>query len=469
MVKRKSVFLMALFVLFMANPVCSQTREPDSKLTVLIPATEKQWGQYLRATLRYHGAKVLRKIDLEPWRQLVVVSFDDAYIDEDEDGNPVQVLQLRLHPRKTGVLQLPPLKLGAAQSRATDINIRPPVIKNSAIKLDWQLSTLSPWQREAVLLRVQLHTRDYAAHIKLDLPNNPQFLSRVLKTERHVLADGSYRFDAGWIFYPMDSGLLELDLPAVRYQIAGSDRRQFYLPLQKLQVKPLPNYLPPTLPVGKLDVQSEIADDEKGGKQWQVNIKTDALIPYGVPELDTQLAALSKKDIANVEIKYVQQSAYSEYGDRSVYSSPLPDWLLSFGSDLKLTFRFFDTETGRLSEVSHDLPRRWNMPGWTWWLMAVFSLLAGVFIFRALQPWLLSQMKRLKLHHQLRSAENVKQMRRIILDVGQYVTLSEWHRKNQARKKVVDKLNVYCFSAAELQDVNATEFQRLKTDLLKLV
>ncbi len=460
---------MALLVLFMANPVCSQIRESDSKLTVLISATEKQWGQYLRATLRYHGPKVLRKIDLKPWRQLVLVSFDDAYIDEDEDGNPVQILQLRLYPRKTGALQLPPLKLGAAQSRAREINISPPEIKNSAIKLDWQLSTSSPWQREAVLLRVQLYTRDYAAHIKLDLLENPQFLSRVLKTERHVLADGSYRFDAGWIFYPMDSGLLELDLPAVRYQIAGSDRRQFYLPLQKLQVKPLPNYLPPTLPVGKLDVQSEIIDDEKFGKQWQLNIKTDALIPYGVPELDTQLAAFSKKDIANVEIKYTQQSAYSEYGDRSVYLSPLPDWLLPFGSDLKLSLRFFDTETGRLSEVSHDLPRRWNMPGWAWWLTAAFSLLAGIFVFRIMQSWLLSQTKRLRLHHQLRSAENVKQMRRMILDIGQYVTLSEWYGKNQARKKVVQRLNAYCFSAAGLQDVNATEFQKLKTDLLKLI
>ena len=478
MVKRNNMFLpkaflvtllVLLLILLMASPVHSQSRKSDSKLTILISDTDKQWGQFLRVTLRYHGPKMLGDIDLQSWQQLMAVSFDDEYTDEDENGNPIQVLQLRLHPRKTGKFQLPSLKLGAAHSQAIDINISQPIVKNAAIKLDWQISTLSPWQREAVLIRVQLQTSDYAVHIKLDSPEHKQFLSRALKTERHILADGSYRFDAGWILYPIDNGLLKLDLPPVRYQIAGSDRRQFYLPLQTFQVKTLPNYLPPTLPVGKLNVDSQVSKNKAGIKQWQLSIKTDALIPYGVPELDMQLATISEQDIANVVIKYTQQSDYSDHTNLSLYSSPMPDWLMPFGKSLKLTLRYFDTGTGRLGEISHDLPRRWNMPAWAWWVTVILGFIIGVFILRHLQPWMLSQTNRLKLRHRLGNAANIKQIRRIILDCGHHVTLSEWDKNNQARKRAARKLNCYCFSASGSEDSKHADFQQLKTDILELV
>lgn len=474
MVKRTTMFLPTVFlvtalVFLLAGPVHSQTIKSDSKLTVSISKTDKQWGQFLRVTMRYRGPKMMEDIDLQSWQQIVGVDFDDEYSDEDDDGNSIQVLQLRLHPRTTGKFQLPSLRLGTAQSQPIDINISPSVIKNSPIKVNWQTSTLSPWQREAVLIRVQVHTEDYAAHIKLDTPEHKQFVSRVLKTERQILANGSYRFNAGWILYPIDSGLLELDLPPVRYQIAGSDRRQFYLPLQKFHVKTLPNYLPPTLPVGKVNVSSQISHDKEGNKQWQLSIKTDALIPYGVPELDTQLATISEQDVANIVIKYTQQSSYNDYGDLSIYSSPMPDWLMPFGKKLKLRLRFFDTENGHLSEISHDLPRHWNMPTWAWWITVIMGLITGYFILRQKQTSILGQATRLQLRYQLHRAENIKHMRKIILDCGSYITLSEWDKNNQSRKRVVHKLNRYCFSASGTQDTKAADLQKLKTDLLKLV
>ncbi len=464
------VWLVAILALLITNPAYTQTRKADSNLTVSISRTDKQWGQPLRVTLRYRGSQLLENIDLQPWQQLVAIDREDEYIDEDNNGNLIQVLQLRLQPRNTGAFQLPSLKLGSAHSQPIDINISQAIIKNAAIELDWQISTLSPWQRQAVILRVQVKTSDYAAHIKLDPPAHQQFLSRSLKTERHVLADGGYRLDAGWILYPIDTGSLTLDLPPVRYQVAGSDRRQFYLPLQKLQVKALPNYLPPTLPVGKLNVRSQInSADNDDDKQWQLFIQSDALIPYGVPELDTQLAAISGQDIANVGINYTQQSDYSEYGDRSIYLAPLPNWLLPFGKNIKLTLRYFDTETGRLGELSHDLPRHWNMPLWAWWLMSVFSLITGAFIIRQIQASTQAQINRLKLRRQLRSATNARQLRKIILADGQYVTLSEWAKKNQARKPAISELNQYCFSASGPESTDKADIQKLTTRLLKLV
>jgi len=217
------LLLLTILAVLITTSAYAKSKNPGNKLTVSISKSDKQWGQYLRATLSYQGPELLENIDLQPWRQLVAITYEDEYIDEDENGNFIQIVQLRLHPRGTGTFQLPALKLRTAKSQPLNINISQAVVKNAPVKLDWQISTLSPWQREAVIVRVQAQTPDHAALIKLDAPAHQDFISRPLKTERQSLDDGSYRYKTGWILYPIKNGLLTLDLPPVRYQLSGSD------------------------------------------------------------------------------------------------------------------------------------------------------------------------------------------------------------------------------------------------------
>jgi len=450
--------LIAIPVSIMTSPANAQSNHADSKLSASISKTEKQWGQYLHATLRYQGPMSLKDIDLSPWRERVAITVDDEIIDEDENGNTIQILKLRLHPRKPGKYQLSSLSLGVELTQAIDVDIKTASVEGAEIKLDWQVSTRTPWQREAVILRVQLQTMDYAAHVKPGTPSNLQYQLRALKTERHALADGGYRFDAGWILHPTKAGTLILDLPPVRYRLSGSDRRQFYLPLQKLQVKALPNYLPPTLPVGKINVRSQLSTTDK---KWQLFIDTDALISHGIPDLDIQLAAISQQEMTNIGIKHSRLSSYSEYGDRSLYSSPVPNWLMPYGRDLKLSLRYFDPESGRLQVITHNLPRYWNMPAWAWWVFVFIILLLAVFLVRCLRPQIQTQISKRILQRSLRNATDVKQLRKLILCSGPYFVLSEWAKMNKARKPAIDELNYYCFSVSKHPDI-----QRLKTDLI---
>ncbi len=459
MVVRYFLILLALAV-SIPIPTCAQATE--SELTVSIPVTAIQWGQYLRATLRYRGKQSPGTINLQAWQPFVAISDEYESSGVDSEGRDIQVFRLRLYPRRTGTYTLPVLRFGNARSQPVSLNISPAIVERHPVKLVWQLSNLSPWQGEAVIVQVQLLTADYAAHVQLDVPKQHQFLSRRLKTQRHLLADGSYRFDTGWILYPTRSGSLLLDLPPVRYQLSGGDRRRFYLPLQHFQVKALPTYLPPTLPVGQLAISSKI---DKG--QWQISVRTKALIPYGVPGLDAQLAAISKHNIADIKVQYTQRSAYNDYGDSSLYSVPLPAWLMLFGKDLRLSLRYFNPDTGRVEAITHNLLRRWRMPTWAWWLMAISVLSITALLIRFIRPELEAQTSRWVLRRALRNATSVMQLRRIILDHGHYVTLSEWVEKNPARKSkrkvIIQQLNKACFSTSGYSDI-----QYLKTALLKL-
>ncbi len=453
-------YLLIWLALAVSTPTCAQATE--STLTVSVPVTAIQWGQPLRATLHYRGEHSLEAINLKVWQAFVAISDKNESSDVDSEGRDIQVLRLRLYPRRTGAYTLPRLTLGDARSQPVSLNIRPAVVERHPVKLVWQLSSLSPWQGEAVIVHVQLWTTDYAAHVRLDVPKQPQFLSRPLKTQRHLLADGSYRFDTGWILYPAESGAWLLDLPPVRYQLSGGDRRRFYLPLQPFQVKALPTYLPPTLPVGPLAIRSKI---DKG--RWQISVRTRALIPYGVPGLDAQLAAISNHDIADIKIQHTQRSAYNDYGDSSLYSVPLPDWLMPFGKDRTLTLRYFNPATGRIEEITHNLPRHWEMPVWARWLLVLSVLAIAALLARFIRPGLERQISRLVLRRALRKATSVMQLRRIMLDHYHYVTLSEWVKKAPAqestRKKIIQQLNSACFSASGYSDI-----QYLKAGLLKL-
>lgn len=448
-------FLLCLtLALFMPTVVGAQS---DNKLSVFVSKTDKQWGQYLRVTLQYRGNKKLENINLESWQDLAVIEFENEYNDEDDDGYPIQVLKLRLYSRKIGRYSLPSLNLGKVESLPVDINIIPAEVKKASIKLDWKISSLSPWQREAVVVRVQMQTSDYTARLKLDAPVDKNFISRTLNIKKNVLADGRYQFAAGWIFYPIETGAVELDLPAVRYQIAGSDRRRFYFPRQILRVKSLPSYLPPTLPIGKLTVSSYV--DE--ANQWRLKIKSDALMPHGLPELDAQLAAISRHAVV---IDYSQQLNVDDYADVSVYSTDLPEWLLPLGNNLTLKIPYFDSQTGRLNNLSHTLPRSLMMPDWFWLVLLMFGLVMLFFMVRYFYPQIEKRINQRKLREALRYANNANEMRKLILKNINRVTLFEWVTDKPLRKQVVQELNYHCFSGAKNEDI-----QQLKNRLLQCV
>jgi|GEM_PF-6634841 len=431
----------------------------ENELGVTISKADKQWGQYVRVTLRYRGPLSLQNINLESWHQFAAITYGDETSGEDEKGRPVQIVQLRLHPRSTGSHLLPALQLGDASSQPVTINISDPVVKNHAIKLHFQISGQSPWQRQAVTIRVSLQTSDFSAHVRIDPVQQQGVIAETLKPVRQELADGMFRFDTGWTIYPVSAGLLSLDLPPVKYQLSGSDRRKFYLPLLQMDVKTLPAYLPPTLPVGQLSVSSQIKTSADSAKQWQIKIQTDGLIPYGVPGLDAQLAALSQRDIAEVKTSHSQLSADQNL---SIYHAPLPDWMMSHGKDVALKLRYFDPETGRQEEINHLLPRQWQMPSWAWWIALFLILSISALFFWRIAPWVQSYYYRLKLRHQLKTAASAQDLRRLILNHGHCVTLSQWAEQDKKREPIIHELNRSCFAVS-----THTDIQILKASLLR--
>lgn len=451
--------IIVLTVFLSLGLIAAQTVKSESKLSLNISKTEKQWGEFLNVTLRYRGVELLENINLQSWQQFVAITHFDEYQEKDQFGRTIQVKKLRLHPRYTGNYQLPQLQLAGATTASVSISISDAQVKNHQIKLESVISTLSPWQRQAVKIKVLLETSDSTARLKLEPIKQSGIVSKTLKPVKTEQLNGQFLFEGGWVIYPVQSGFLSLDLPVVEYRLSGSSRRKFHLPLLELNVKPLPAYLPPTLPIGELMVSSEISTGASGENQWIINVRSDALIPYGVPDLDGQLAELNHHDINDI---IIQNSLSPDHKNQSIYHVPLPDWLSPIGRPLKINLRYFDPDSRKLVEVEKELPRQLNLPAWAWKLLMVLLLLMMAVLIWSLMPRIKKYRQNLKLHKQLKLASNPLELRETLLKHGGYVSLSQWAGDSGEKKKITAALNKYCFSG-----VTGIASERLSDQVIK--
>jgi hypothetical protein len=448
----------------MAFNTHAQPPSTDSRLTAEVTRSAKQLGQYMRVILRYQGELSLQAINLQSWREIAAFTIEDEYRDVDKLERDIQVMVLRLYPRTPGTHILPALGLGKAKSNQLTLMSTKPVVEESELKLEWRISKTSAWQREAIAIHVQLTTSDYSSRIRLDAIEQQQFISKLLNTETLRLPDGKYVHQAGWVLYPLETGKLQLELPPVRYQLSGSDRRRFYLPIQSLTIKPLPSYLAPILPIGKIDVSSHIVNLDDGNPEWQIQLVSDGLIPYGVPGMDTQLALLSRQDIAAVQLKTVQHEHYTRHSNQTYYHAPLPDWLMPYGSDISVKLRYFDPDSGKITEQIHTLPRYLRMPGWAWTLSIIFILAIAVFIFPYLRISISASIDRIALVRNIKKAKTAEEIRGAILFSSHCTTLSEWVLQQPRRKQISHRIDQHCFSLHKTGSID-----QIKSDLLTLV
>jgi len=456
-----AVLLLALCIF---PELYAQSNTADNSLVATVSRADKQWGQYMRITLRYRGEQSLQDIDLGSWRELAAITVEDEYRDVDELERDIQVMVLRLYPRSVGTHSLPALTIGKARGNPLTLVSTEPVVEESILGLEWQVSKTRAWQREAIVIRVQLTTTDYSAHLKLGPVEQQRYISKALNTKTDRLPDGQYRHQAGWVIYPLESGTLDLDLPPIRYQLSGSDRRRFHLPIQNLTINPLPSYLPPILPVGKLDISSQVRWQDKT-PEWHIDVASNGLIPYGIPGIDSQLARVSKHDIADIRFQSVQYEDYSKHGNQAYYKAPLPTWLMPYGKGISIKLRYFNPDSGTLEEKLHTLPRQLRMPDWAWGLVITIVLVLVIIGFPYIHRYLGAYVHRINLGRSIKKAKSVEEIRGAILSGNRYITLSQWAFQQPQRKKIASEIDLHCFSLEKHRE----SLDILKSKLIALV
>ena len=263
----------------------------DARVWIELDTQTLELGEPLRGVLYTSGiGDAPTPDDLIPLEQefaLAEIGVAETLTDRAANGDKRQRLDFTLYPRHSGTLTLPALAIADRRSAPITVEVTPAVSQGSALSVTPKLSSTRPWVRQQVLITLEVITPDRFASLEIEPPPLPGFEVTDLPGERERIetADGERtRLRAGLALFALTSGAHRLRLPPVHYRLDGGTRRIFTLPEPVLEVKALPPYVPPTLPVGKVSIGSTLETEgllrtrELGF--WHIQVQADAVPPH---------------------------------------------------------------------------------------------------------------------------------------------------------------------------------------------
>ena len=271
-----------------------------------------------------------------------------------------QTLSLKLFPRQSGKFLIPVFSVENISSDEQVIKVEDATTRGDEISFDWSLSSSSAWQREQIIILLTITTPEEYANVKLvkqavdGIELTPLPVTREWIKEKQ---NGQSKITTGWSLLPLQGGNLNIDLPAVEYNLSGVKRRTFYLPEIKLEIQPLPTYLPPTIPVGEIQIETSVTPNGMLKKDelayWNLSIKSSSLTPYWLPPVLRQVKSDKHIQFYPANSKrslHPDSTGTNGRVDHTVPFKPLRNGITCL-PDLKI--QYFDTVIGKLETVRH--------------------------------------------------------------------------------------------------------------------
>lgn len=450
-------------------------------MTVEIDKKQVEYGKAFNATIIAKNLKQsLEGLNLKQVAQIFFIE-QKRY----ERQKEKQQLVLKLYPRLQGKLVFPGLKLASVSSGTHLIDVIPGRIKGEEIQVKLSQSTQMLWQRQQLVITLEVVTSDQFASLKTQAPIVPGFKLIQLESGRNWIKENGVRrthLQTGWAVYPLLYGRqLQLELPAVTYHLGGVQKRVYHLPAAQLEVIKLPPYIPPTMPVGKVSLSSQVNTDVILANDtlafWNLTLTSDEVLPQWFPAILRQVKSDEALEFFPVDSKRTLHRSDKGLNSEVVHRIPFKTIASGWHNLPELNFKYFDTETGRLVNVQHTGNTQFSLG--TFWLVATGVILFVLLFFilrKALNISLTYYNKRQKLKKildELKQATDINRIREVMREFGSLqqwrfnVSLRDWFinwRKCYKTDKMMQEL-MNKITAASYEKQNDEDITRLRMQL----
>lgn len=174
-------------------------------------------------------------------------------IDKRWPNKKIQILKFKLYPRKTGSISIPSIASKNISSKEKIIL----VTKGETSLPVITLPKTPPYTQQQFIVHVEILSSNSTSRLSIDKKYEiDNFESIALPFERSKNKEGLYKLKIGWALTAITSGQHNIYLPPIEYSVSGVSRKKFFLTSTSINIKALPSYLPPTIPVGKVSIQS---------------------------------------------------------------------------------------------------------------------------------------------------------------------------------------------------------------------
>lgn len=410
---------------------------------------EVEMGKYLSLQIVYEGEAAVGSADLRQWADDFHIDLRDSTTENLLSGAIRTTHQLRLYPRAAGEAVLERIALGGAVAGPLRVTVVPTVRNGIDGTPRWIPLPEKVWQGQTFEIGVDMALMHPSNQAALDDAALPGFDAQPLPRQTDS-RNGVDVVRLRWRVTAQAPGRHRLELPPIEQR--GRGRWRFFLRAPGVRVVPLPSYLPPSVPVGKVTLESALLDD--GARQlWQVLVRNRGRLPDASYGLRAALAGAAGIDPERIEVSDVETDPATGIAQQR-YRAPLPDWSFGWGGGPAVSLRYFDTDAGRLAEIQTRLPPAWRLPTY-----AVFVLGAvGVLLLAAFAAWLVRAARRSLARHrfgqQVAQAPDAHTLRRLLITSTGSPTLTDWAAKQRdpAATEAAASINKACFSAATPPD-----------------
>ena len=450
----------------------AQTALAQPLLQLQTDKTKLELGESL--TVKLYGVGLLQtldEVDLKPLLQdFAIVSEYNTTVVEDSrwPDEEVQYLRFTLYPRSVGDFTIPSLSLGDVRSRTAhgtvvQIQVVQGSVQGKPIEITTHLSTAKPWQRQQILFTVTVRTPELFATLhaaELPRQTNRDSLTLPVVNNRITTQAGEINeIKTGWVIYPNQSGKQLLEIPTIQYQVSGLTARTYYLPPISLDVRSLPPYLPPTIPVGEVKIDTSMAS--AGVQQpdllqyFSLTLTSETVLPHSFPALIRQIQSDSRLQVYPATIERNTQADFA--GVHSTVRYQVPFKVLKNGrySLPDLQFQYFDPASGRLKNVNYPLNAHWALSRpLRYSLLLIFTVLVlsiSYFLAQRIKRYLRYQAQRkhaLQLIHAAKDAQHLRSAMRVLATAEAWpnnLSLTEWQRQWRATYRT-DKAEASLFN-----------------------
>ncbi len=360
---------------------------------------------------------------------------------------------------------------------SADYSVDAPLLKAT-------LSSQEVWQREQVVISIEVATTDSFARLQIDefKPNPEQFIRIVElgeQTQHKIqseLTDERYLLGKRWAVFPLQAGETTLKLPRIRYRPSRGSIKTLATPELSLTVKLLPIYVPPTMPVGEISLQSEwqngVFITTKKLNQWQIGLTGNGVFEPTMPPLSRQLKQTENLQILPEKLERKQVNTDTGLVHQYTYHVPIKakQWGVLALPDISV--QYFDSVLGKIKKTEINNPVVIALSRIQQWIIGLFLtavLLTLVLILGYKTKHHISKVvEKRKAIESLQQSTNYKEARQAIeriaisYGLGENKTLHhfliQWQQKyghSSTLEKAIGQLINYGFDKGGTEDITS--------------
>lgn len=343
---------------------------------ITLSQSQVELGKPLTVIVTYNGVSPsLETLNLEELRKYFYISAPP----QAEHRGRQQRWVLRLFAYDVGEFMLPALHIANHHPAPSTITVSPAIDPKDGSLLEFSssVSTLTPWLKQQVTITTTLTS---ASSIQVMSTHEPLQAGLVIRPSgpQTQPIDGSlpvrYQHQVAWQLHSTHQGDVTLDNIFVYLQRDGVRTHQFVLRPIKLTVLPLPSYLPATIPVGHLSLETSLP------KQWQFTgslsmmlfkLHARNMLESDIPNLLQQLNTAPKLKFYDAQIDTQTVATPSLLTTTQIYHIPFMANEIGIVRLPPVRLQYFDPDQSRLMTITY--PSMWFLSVYRW---LVFPLIA---------------------------------------------------------------------------------------------